>query len=143
MPLLLETMIRRSRRWLVIALPLLMAMTARLYAVESQWVQTDITGRLIYTPDAEGDRIMDFSDVGYKGRGTTLIPNNVPSVVSVSPVAGDDTQHIQDAINQVAAMQPDADGFRGAILLTTCDYDVASQLTIGASGIVLPLCARR
>ena len=53
------------------------------------------------------------------------------------PIAGDDTQHIQDAINLVAAMQPNVNGFRGAVLLNAGDYDIASQLTIGASGIVL------
>src|SRR5215216_2968287 len=72
-------------------------------AAHSQWVQTGVTGRLINVPDAQGDRILDFSDVGYKGRGTELIPSNVPNVQIVSPVAGDDTAIIQAAINAVAA----------------------------------------
>jgi Dockerin type I domain len=108
-----------------------------IFAAESQWVRTGVTGRLINVPDAEGDRILDFSDVGYKGRGAELIPNNVPNVQIVSPVAGDDTATIQAAINAVAAMPLGADGFRGAVLLNAGDYDINTQLTIGASGIVL------
>src|SRR3954447_20771236 len=106
-------------------------------AAETQWVRTGVTNRLINVPDAEGDRILDFSDVGYKGRGTELIPNNVPNVQFVSPVAGDDTASIQAAINAVAAMPLGTDGFRGAVLLNAGDYDINTQLTIGASGIVL------
>ena len=130
-------LMRHLRIWLVLSSLWAAFLPAPLMAVESRWVQTGVTGRLIYTPDAEGDRIMDFSGVGYKGRGTSLIPNNVPTVISVSPIAGDDTQHIQDAINQVAAMPPDANGYRGAVLLNAGDYDIASQLTIGVSGIIL------
>jgi hypothetical protein len=37
----------------------------RLSAQESKWVKTSVTGRLIYVPDAEGDRVPDFSMVGY------------------------------------------------------------------------------
>ena len=47
-------------------------------AAESQWVKTGITGRLIYVPDAQGDRILDFSNVGYKGRGSALITERHP-----------------------------------------------------------------
>jgi hypothetical protein len=103
---------------------------------ESQWVRTGTTGRLIYVPDAEGDRILDFSDVGYMGRGTQLIPT-VPSVITLSPVAGDDTANIQAAINLLAAQPLGPDGFRGAILFTAGDYDIGTQLNINTSGIVL------
>ena len=106
-------------------------------AAESQWVKTGSTGRLVYVPDAEGDRIMEFSDVGYRGRGTELIPDNVPTVVTVSPIAGDDTANIQAAINQVSALPLGSNGFRGAVLLEAGDYDIATKLTINASGVVL------
>jgi hypothetical protein len=105
-------------------------------AAESGWVRTGVTGRLIYVPDAEADRILDFSGVGYRGRGTQLIPDNVPTVVTVSPTSGDDTANIQAAINAVAAM-PLVNGFRGAVLLEAGHYDIGTQLKIGASGIVL------
>jgi len=107
------------------------------YSVESEWVQTGATDRLIYVPDAEGDHVLDFSNVGYQGRGTELIPDNVPTAVTLSPIAGDDTASIQAAINQVSAMPLGADGFRGAVLLQAGTYDIDSQLEIRASGVVL------
>jgi hypothetical protein len=116
--------------WLVLSI----ATTAG--AADSQWVRTGVSGRLIYVPDAEGDRILDFSDVGYKGRGTQLIPS-VANVTVLSPLAGDDTANIQSAINALAAMPVGPDGFRGAVLLEAGHYDINSQLTIAASGIVL------
>jgi hypothetical protein len=113
------------------------AMTTGVRAQESQWVTTGTTGRLIYVPDAGGDRIMDFSGVGYKGQGTRLIPDNVSNAVTVSPIAGDDTTSIQNAINFVSGLTPNADGFRGAVLLEAGHYDINTQLTIAASGVVL------
>lgn len=104
-------------------------------AVESQWVQRGETGRLVYVPDAQGDRVPDFSDVGYKA-GKVAIPI-VPTAVTVAPVAGDDTASIQAAINQVAAMPLGADGFRGAVSLAAGEYQIGGQLTIGSSGVVL------
>jgi len=98
-------------------------------------VAWDDTGDLIYTPTAVADRIPDFSTVGYRG-GIVGIPN-VPTVLSVLPVAGDDTAMIQAAINQVAAMPLNANGFRGALLLKAGEYQINGQLTINASGVVL------
>lgn len=106
-------------------------------AAESQWVTTGTQGRLIYVPDAEGDRVLDFSNVGYRGQGTTLIPSNVSNVVNLSPVAGDDTASIQAAINQVSALPVGPDGYRGAVFLQPGTYDIDSQLEIRASGVVL------
>jgi hypothetical protein len=120
--------------WLTGAIALSLAVAAA--TAESQWVSTSVTGRLIYTPDAEGDRILDFSDVGYKGRGTQLIPN-VPNVTVLSPVAGDDTPNIQAAINALSTLPIGSDGFRGAVLLEAGHYDINTQLTIAASGVVL------
>ena len=51
-----------------------------------------LTRRLIYTPDAQGDRVMDFSGVGYMGQGSAVIPNNIQNVITLSPVAGDDSE---------------------------------------------------
>ncbi len=103
--------------------------------VQSQWVQRGTTGRLVYVPDAQGDRVPDFSDVGYQG-GKLSLPD-VPAAVTIQPVAGDNTAHIQAAIDQVAAMPLGPDGFRGAVLLEAGHYDISGQLTIGASGVVL------
>ncbi len=104
---------------------------------ESQWVTTGLNGRLIYVPDAEGDRVLDFSDVGYQGVGLEAIPESVPNVVTLSPVSGDDTGSIQAAINQVSALPIGPDGYRGAVLLQPGTYDINTQLLIEASGVVL------
>ncbi|MDZ4657558.1 MAG: hypothetical protein SH868_08250 [Bythopirellula sp.] len=106
-------------------------------AVESAWIKTGATGRLLYVPDAEGDRILDFSNVGYRGKGTDLIPQAVANAVIIVPMAGDDTAQIQAAINQVSALPLGPDGFRGAVLLQPGTFDIGSQLEIRASGVVL------
>ena len=117
------------------ALLLACLMARSAYAVESRWVQNGTTGRLVYVPDAQGDRVPDFSDVGYRG-GKQPLPD-VPVAVAIQPIAGDNTAHIQAAIDQVSALPPGLEGFRGAVLLEAGNYDVSGQLTIAASGVVL------
>lgn len=101
----------------------------------SSWVRIGSSGRLEYIPDAKGNIIPDFSRVGYQF-GDQPIPV-VPVVKTINPVSGDDLSNIQSAINEVAAMPLNSNGFRGAILLKTGEYQVSSQLNITASGIVL------
>jgi hypothetical protein len=105
----------------------------RLFAAAAS-VYAGVDGRLIHTPDADGDRILDFSAVGY--RNGTALPS-VAAKVTVSPGAGDDTARIQAAIDQVSALPVDADGFRGAVLLKAGEYQIATQIRITASGVVL------
>jgi hypothetical protein len=102
---------------------------------KSQWVYPDATGRLHYRADARGNRIMDFSHAGYKGGGVRIPDVRVGR--TVKPVAGDNTAQIQAAIDEVSKSAPDADGFRGAVLLEQGTYDVAANLRIAASGVVL------
>src|SRR3954470_23177771 len=89
----------------------------------SAWVYPGSSGRLIGQPDALGNRIVDSSGVGYQS-GLVPLPstNQVPVKVTISPVAGDNTANIQTAINQVAAMAMNSNGFRGAVLLTAGEY---------------------
>src|SRR5262245_32443731 len=54
----------------------------RANAQQTRWVTTGITGRLIYAPDVDGDRIPDFSMVGY-GAGKRAIPENIPVVIHI------------------------------------------------------------
>ncbi len=130
--------LNRPGKFLVLAVTLLLnALPYSILAAESSWIRTGTTGRLIYVPDAEGDRILDFSNVGYKGRGSALLPNDVPTVRTVSPVAGDDTASIQAAIDAVSALPMQANGYRGAVLLSAGDYDINTQLRITTSGVVL------
>ncbi|MDX1938674.1 MAG: DUF6298 domain-containing protein [Flavihumibacter sp.] len=92
-------------------------------------------GKLIYTPDEQGNRIPDFSYCGYKA-SEQAIPN-LPVKVVVPLVTGDATLRIQAALDYVAALTPDANGIRGAVLLEKGNYEVFGQLRITASGVVL------
>src|SRR5215468_9142627 len=101
----------------------------------SQWVFVDSSGRLAYQTLPRGDHIMDFSWAGYMGGGVSL--PNVPVRQSVSPSGGDDTSAIQAAINAVSALTPDANGFRGAVLLAPGAFNISNTLNINAGGVVL------
>lgn len=105
------------------------------HAQTSSLVSIGTNGRLVYTADAKGNVVPDFSAVGYMN-SEAPIPT-VGVVLSVNPVVGDNLANIQNAINQVAAMPLDANGFRGAILFTAGTYNISDTVTISASGIVL------
>jgi hypothetical protein len=102
---------------------------------QSQLIWEDISGSLKYAPCADGFFIPDFSHAGYLGGGITL--PEVEVVKTISPISGDNTAHIQSAINEIAARTPDMNGLRGAILLKAGKYDVYGTLRVTASGIVL------
>lgn len=93
------------------------------------------TQRLVYASDEDGNRIVDFSHAGYRG-GTVALPK-MAVVETISPVSGDNTAHIQRAINAVAARTPNESGHRGAILLKRGIYRVSGIVYINTSGIVL------
>ena len=92
-------------------------------------------GKLIYTPDSLGNRIPDFSYCGYKASEQPIPTIPVKVVVPVSK--GDATLRIQSALDHVASLPLDANGFRGAVLLQKGTYEVFGQLRITASGVVL------
>ncbi|WP_433022041.1 hypothetical protein [Kribbella sp. CA-294648] len=102
---------------------------------QSKLVRYDAKYRLVYTADAEGNRIPDFSHAGYKN-GDSPIPH-VRTVKRVEPVKGDNTAHLQAAIDQVGLRTPDATGFRGAVLLAPGNYPVGGTLRVNRSGVVL------
>lgn len=104
-------------------------------AADSAWVFPARDGRLLYQRDALGNRIPDFSSVGYRG-GTVPIPN-VPVRATIGPGNGDDGNSIQAAIDLVSALPLDTNGFRGAVLLLPGEYQIAGRLEIRASGVVL------
>jgi len=106
-------------------------------------------GELVYRPFSErGDRIPDFSTVGYM-RSEVPIPD-VPVEVSLRPPVGEaevrgDLKYpvgpgshatIQAALDEVAAMPPGPDGFRGAVLLETGTWHLERPLRV-RSGVVL------
>ncbi|WP_367870756.1 hypothetical protein [Luteolibacter sp. Populi] len=111
--------------------------TAASHAAPPQgtWVNLAEDGRLLYTRDALGNRVPDFGDCGYMA-GRTPIPE-APVKVTLKPADGDDRAAIQAAISQVAAMPMDANGIRGAVLLTAGEYQLGATLNLNASGVVL------
>jgi hypothetical protein len=92
-------------------------------------------GRLRYLEFEQGARVPDFSHAGYRGGGVSL--PFVAARVKVAPVEGEDGARIQAAIDYVAGLTPDADGWRGAVELEAGRYEIAKQLKITASGVVL------
>src|SRR4051795_1665872 len=111
------------------------ALESRRMFANSVWAFPGADGHLLYQPQPLGDKIGDYSTSGYRG-GTVPLPD-VSVKATVSPVAGDDTATIQAAINQVGALALDANGFRGAVLLTPGTYEVGTMLTLNKSGVVL------
>lgn len=93
------------------------------------------SGKLIYTTDAKGGRLPDFSHVGYHS-GEAAIPH-VPVKITLKPSPGDDTQRIQEALNQLGTLPLGKMGYRGALLLKRGVYRVAGELIISSSGTVL------
>jgi hypothetical protein len=92
-------------------------------------------GKLAYTTDFRGNRIPDFSYVGYKGGGVPI--PHVPVAITVGPGDGDDEARIQEAIDYVSKLALDRDGFRGTVLLREGTYRIAGSLRIQASGVVV------
>jgi hypothetical protein len=94
-----------------------------------------VKGKLVYAADSAGNRVPDFSYCGYQG-GDKAIPN-VPIRIVVPVKPGDATFRIQSALDYVAALPAGNDGIRGAVLLQPGVYEVAGQLVIRSSGVVL------
>ncbi len=98
-------------------------------------VSIGANGHLVYDADEHGNRVPDFSTCGYAG-GDKEIPV-APVRVVVSPIAGDETARIQNAIAYVAGLPADTNGIRGAVLLLKGRHRVFGGLQITNSGVVL------
>ncbi|MEX0330582.1 MAG: carbohydrate binding domain-containing protein [Puniceicoccaceae bacterium] len=81
------------------------------------------------------NHLPDFSHSGYMGGGVAL--PDVPIVMILEPVEGDNHAHIQGTIDTVAGFPLNESGFRGAILLKAGLYPISQSLNISSSGIVL------
>ena len=101
----------------------------------STLVNVGATGHLSYTSDIKGNKIPDYSGVGYMN--SELPVPTVAVVKIVYPEAGDNLVNIQNAIDEVAALPLDANGFRGTILFKSGTYNISNSITVNASGIVL------
>ncbi len=106
-------------------------------------------GKLVYKPYTDkGDRVLDWSQCGYR-RSETPIPH-VPVVETLEPLAAEARQvgtmkysvgpdsraRIQEALDKVAAKEPNAEGSRGAVLLKQGTYYLEGPLRV-PSGVVL------
>lgn len=95
-------------------------------------------GRLRYTADSAGHRVIDFSHAGYAGGGEPIPFVPAAVVVEPSPDGRTDRARIQAALDLVAARPRDpATGFRGAVLLKPGRYHIDTHLRLDTSGIVL------
>ncbi len=135
---------------------LLFSIFSSLQAQQSTLVYPGPDGKLVYTPHANNGEtnnvniLPDFSHAGCMNGGVKVPVGEVPVKVTLYPTAsGQDRTRIQAAIDQICAMTPDANGFRGAILLKKGSYRLndgtipnlsdgyGSALRIWASGVVL------
>ncbi len=103
-------------------------------AAESERVYLE-NGRLQSEADDATNRIPDFSHAGYRGGGVAL--PSIAEAIAIDPVPGDNTVHIQDAIDAVAQMPADVDGYRGAVVLGPGVYEIAGSVRLNADGVVL------
>ena len=103
---------------------------------QSAWVYYNSNHFLVYSNDNLGNHLPDFSFAGYGGGGVA-IPTNMPVKTNLSAIAGDNTANLQNAINYVSGLTPDANGFRGVVLLNPGTYPIAGTLTIGSGGVIL------
>lgn len=104
--------------------------------LQSKYVKVLADGTLAYTPDAKGNTIPDFSRVGYHN-GDKPLPS-LKIVKSIYPArTGSSMPVIQKAIDETSLLQPDANGYRGTILLKNGTYLVEGTININQSGIVL------
>jgi len=92
-------------------------------------------GTLTYIADTDGNRIPDYSHAGYRGGGVPL--PDIPVEMTINPVSGDNTEHIQNAINHVSSLPVNENGFRGAVRLNPGEYNIRNNLFINTSGVVL------
>jgi autotransporter-associated beta strand protein len=131
----MRTRIRSFALLLATLTSFILFFTAR--AAQSAWVHFDPTQSfLIYSNDNMGNRLPDFSFAGYEGGGVA-IPTNIIVKTNLSAITGDNTAHIQGAINYVSGLTPDANGFRGVVLLNPGTYIIGGSLTISAGGVIL------
>lgn len=101
----------------------------------SRWAWLTADGQLRYGADRQGNTLPDFSRVGYHHQDKAL--PTTPTTLTISPIDGDNTAHIQQAIDQLARQSADANGHRGTLLLTSGTYPVAGTISIRQSGIVV------
>ncbi len=102
---------------------------------QSKLLSMGVDGSLTYHQDEYGYTLPDFGAAGYRGGGIPI--PDVPVKKEISPISGDNTQHIQDAINEMGLLPLDANGIRGALLLKAGKYEIATKISMPFDGVVL------
>ncbi|MGV9380470.1 hypothetical protein ACWDRB_31960 [Nonomuraea sp. NPDC003707] len=105
------------------------------YAEAGSWPSTLVYrrhGRLVYAEDAERNRVPDFSHAGYRN-GERPLPH-LRVVKTIRPIEGDNTAHIQAALDEIAALPEHR---RGALLLLPGRYPVSGTIYVRSSRTVL------
>ncbi len=103
---------------------------------QSSIVNFGVNGKLNYTVDAEQNRVIDFSAAGYKNNNEQ-IPNINTIITTILPSTGDRTLEINAAIQSALNIAPNANGFRGVILLKSGNYEIQGTINMNVSGVVL------
>lgn len=108
---------------------------------ESYLAYVGADGTLVYTPDFRGNTLIDYSHAGYQGANEAVpdVDSVIPAerVLEVAPIEGDNTTHIQAALDEVGAWELDEAGFRGVVQLTAGTYPIAGTLAMNKSGVIL------
>lgn len=102
---------------------------------QSDLLKVNTDGSLIYNADPDGFILPDFSHAGYMGGGVEIPEISV--VKTITPISGDNTAHIQAAIDYVGALPKDANGFRGALLLNAGKYEILGTLNVKYDGVII------
>ncbi|WP_370479495.1 DUF6298 domain-containing protein [Tamlana flava] len=92
-------------------------------------------GKIINAADSLGNVVPDFSYAGYMA-SEMAIPN-VEAKIFVPYQNEDATINVQAAIDYVSGLKPDANGFRGTVLLDKGTFKINGTLYIKNSGVVL------
>ena len=93
-------------------------------------------GKLVYTRDQESNRIPDFSYAGYKNSNVS-IPKVTKVLKKIRPLAGDNTAHINEAIQSLSSVKKDKNGIRGVLVLEKGRYDVHGIIKVDVEGLVV------
>jgi len=105
---------------------------------QSNMVKFGTDGKLTYTytNTTDSNRIPDFSYAGYKSSNVP-IPNVTKILSTLTPVAGDNTIQINNAITAADSITPDSNGIRGVILLKKGNYNMTGTINLNVSGVIL------
>jgi hypothetical protein len=102
---------------------------------QSQIVTLASDSSMSYVRDREGNVVPDFSHAGYRGGGQDLPVVNTE--MTIAPIPGDNTAHLQAAIDLMGQLPLNAAGIRGALLLDAGRYEIHGTLRLNRSGVVL------